>query len=93
MGLNCLLLFFLTSRETAPAKWTGSLLVFGQTALFFYLVHLYLYALIGFGFPQGTGYGLLYVIWLVGLAALYPLCFLYRRFKSKRPLDSIWRFF
>jgi uncharacterized membrane protein len=93
MGLNCLLLYLFVRRETAPARWAGPLLVFGQTALFFYLVHLYLYALIGYAFPQGTGYGWLYVIWLAGLAALYPLCILYRRFKSKKPLDSIWRFF
>ena len=93
MGLNWLLLYLLTKRETAPAKWAGPVLVFGQTALFFYLVHLYLYALIGFAFPQGTGYGLLYVIWFIGLAALCLLCFLYRRFKSKKSIDSIWRFF
>jgi uncharacterized membrane protein len=93
MGLNWLLLYLLTKRETAPAKWAGPVLVFGQTALFFYLFHLYLYALIGFAFPQGTGYGLLYVIWFIGLAALCLLCFLYRRFKSKKSIDSIWRFF
>jgi uncharacterized membrane protein YuzA (DUF378 family) len=93
MGLNFLLLYLLTRRETAPAQWAGPLLVFGQTALFFYLVHLYIYALIGFAFPQGTGYSQLYLIWLVGLATLYPLCFLYKRFKSRKSIDSIWRFF
>lgn len=93
MGLNCLLLYFLTRWETALAKSAKPLLIFGQTALFFYLVHLYVYGFIGFAFPQGTGYGQLYLVWLVGLAALYPLCILYRRFKSKKPLGSIWRFF
>ncbi len=93
VGLNCLLLYFLTKWETALANWTRPLLIFGQTALFFYLVHLYVYAFIGLAFPQGTGYGLLYAIWLAGLAVLYPLCFLYRKFKSQKPLDSIWRFF
>jgi uncharacterized membrane protein len=93
MGLNCLLLYSLTRWETGLEKWARPLLIFGQTALFFYLVHLYVYSLIGLAFPQGTGYGLLYLVWVIGLAALYPLCFLYRKFKGQKPLDSIWRFF
>jgi uncharacterized membrane protein len=93
MGLNCLLLYFLAKWGTGLEKWARPLLVFGQTALFFYIVHLYLFAFIGIAFPRGTGYGLLYVIWFVGLAALYPLCFLYRRFKRKKFPDSIWHFF
>jgi uncharacterized membrane protein len=93
MGLNCLFLYFLAKWETALEKCAKPLVTFGQTALFFYIVHLYLYAFIGIAFPQGTGYGLLYVIWLGGLAVLYPLCFLYRRFKRKKSHDSIWRFF
>jgi len=93
MGLNCLILYSLKKWETTLEKWARPLLIFGQTALFFYIVHLYLFAFIGMAFPQGTGYGLLYVTWLVGLAVLYPLCFLYRRFKRKTSPDSIWRFF
>lgn len=93
MGLNCLILYFLKKWESILEKWAKPLLIFGQTALFFYIVHLYLYAFIGIAFPHGTGYGLLYVIWLGGLAILYPLCFLYRRFKRKKSSDSIWRFF
>lgn len=92
-GLNCIFLYLLAKWETVLKKWAKPLLIFGQTALFFYIIHLYLFAFIGIAFPQGTGYGLLYVIWLVGLAVLYPLCFLYRRFKRKQSPDSIWRFF
>ncbi len=93
MGLNCLLLYFLAKWEAGLEKWGKPLVTFGQTALFFYIVHLYLYAFIGIAFPQGTGYGLLYAIWLGGLAVLYPLCFLYRRFKRRKSPGSIWRFF
>ena len=92
MGLNCLLLHVFKRWEKALEKWARPLLIFGQTALFFYIVHLYFFAFIGIAFPQGTGYGLLYVIWLFGLAALYPLCYLYGRFKRKKPPGSIWRF-
>jgi uncharacterized membrane protein len=92
-GLNGLLLFFSAKFETGLEKRTKPLLVFGQTALFFYITHLYLFAFIGFAFPTGAGYGLLWGIWAGGVAILYPLCRLYRRFKREKSPNSIWRFF
>ena len=69
------------------------LLVFGRTALFFYVVHMYVYALSGFAFPTGTGLASTYLIWLIGLVLLYPLCRWYGGFKQRRAPNSIWRFF
>jgi uncharacterized membrane protein len=70
------------------------LIVFGQTPLFFYLAHLFLYALLGVLFASsGTTLEAMYPLWLLGLAILYPLCWAYGNFKSSRPPDSIWRFF
>lgn len=93
LGLNGLILFFSMKFETSLERRAKPLLVFGQTALFFYITHLYLFAIIGFAFPTGTGYGLLWVIWAGGVAVLYPLCWWYRRFKGKKSSNSIWRFF
>ena len=71
-----------------PLRW---LEVFGATALFFYLAHLYLYFLIGVPFRGGTGYGGLYLGWGAGLVILLPLCARYLAFKRTTTPDSLWR--
>ncbi len=71
------------------------LLVFGRSAFFFYILHLYLFALIGLFFASrgGTGLAAMYPIWIGVLIILYFLCRQYGNFKRKKPVDSIWRFF
>lgn len=93
LGLNSLLLFLSVKFEACLEKQAKPLLVFGQTALFFYFAHLFLFAFIGLVFPTGAGYGWMYLIWVAGVAILYPLCWLYRRFKRGKSPASIWRFF
>jgi hypothetical protein len=74
------------------ARVEAILAVFGGSPLFFYLAHLYLYGLIGLALgPSGTGIPRMYPFWLLGLAILYPLCWLYGRFKHGRGPDSLWR--
>jgi uncharacterized membrane protein len=69
------------------------LVLFGRTALFFYCVHLWVFALLGLLFPTGCSLPTMYAMWLVGLAILYPLCYAYDRFKQRKPTGSAWRFF
>ncbi|MBU1880137.1 MAG: hypothetical protein KJ734_14415 [Chloroflexi bacterium] len=70
------------------------LVVFGQAPLFFYVTHLYLYAGLGQWLAaDGLGIPRMIPYWLLGLALLWPLCWLYGRFKHCRPPDSWWRFF
>jgi uncharacterized membrane protein len=89
-----LLLVYLFSRLDWPEKrWGKPLLVFGRTPLFFYIAHLYLFAIIGFAFPNGTSLGVAYLIWFVGLLVLYPLCQWYGRFKQQTAPNSFWRLF
>ena len=66
--------------------------MFGQSPLFFYLTHLYWYALIGLALdPKGIGIPRMLPYWLLGLVVLYPLCWLYGQFKHGRPPNSLWR--
>jgi uncharacterized membrane protein len=93
LGLDLVLLFLLSKVESQLRKWGQFLLVFGSTALFFYLAHLYLYALVGLAFQNGTSFPLMYLFWILGLAILYPVCLWYKRFKEGKPPESVWRFF
>ena len=91
LGTN-LLLLALFSRLPDLILWP--LAVFGQVPLFFYISHLFLYGFWGRWIdPAGVGIPRMIPVWLLGLLILWPLCWLYGRFKHGRPPDSLWRFF
>src|ERR1043165_890311 len=54
----------------------GPLLVFGQTALFFYLLHVHILkgVAVALGIYRTEGLGAVYLGWLALLALLYPAC-------------------
>jgi uncharacterized membrane protein len=94
LGIVLVCLFLLARVETGLPKWGKPLLVYGRSALLFYILHLYLFGIIGLFFaPQGTGIPLMYIFWLIGLVLLYPVCLWYGKFKSQKPQESLWRFF
>ncbi|HBV20994.1 MAG TPA: hypothetical protein DEF07_04655 [Nitrosomonas sp.] len=68
----------------------GPVLVFGQTALFFYLAHFGVLALLRFVFDRG-GLEMAYLMALLALLILYPVCRIYRAFKWQNP-QSLLRF-
>jgi uncharacterized membrane protein len=92
LGVDLLLLALFSKFDPRLAQ-RNPLMVFGRTALFFYLVHLYLYTLGRFVFAEGGSLGVVYGVWLVGLVVLYPLCQWYGGFKVGTAPDGIWRFF
>jgi len=66
--------------------------VFGQTPLFFYVLHLFLYAGLGHLLaPHGASLLRMYPVWLLGLVILYPLCVWYGRFKRRQSPNSLLR--
>jgi uncharacterized membrane protein len=93
LGINLLVLFLFSKIESMLSHVGQPLLIFGRSALFFYIVHLYLYATIGFAFPKGASYQLMYLFWFIGLLILYPMCLWYGKFKQNKTMESIWKFF
>lgn len=93
LGIDLSLLALLWRGEKILEQWGKPLLVFGRTALFFYILHLYIYALSGLLVPNGVPLGWTCLFWLGGLVLLYFLCSWYARFKARKAPDSIWRMF
>jgi uncharacterized membrane protein len=86
LGLMALLLaLFMRLEARGPANRNGPLLVFGQAALFFYVVHFTaLRALASLTHWRG-GLGLTWVLAALLLVALYVPCRWWRAYKQDRP--------
>jgi len=70
-------------------KLPAPLLVFGQTPLFFYIVHFYLLAAGALLFFREAGsLEQAWLAWAAVLVCLYPLCGWFLRFKQATPIDS-----
>lgn len=93
MGIN-LTFLWVFSKLSARPQFLMPLAVFGRSPLFFYILHLFMYAVLGMLLtPQGTSFPIMYIFWIVGLILLYPLCFFYGRFKAAQPAGSIAKLF
>lgn len=92
LGLGLLLLYVLARLPEAVRSERSPLIVFGQTPLFFFVAHFYLLAICGLLlFREAASLEAAYAVWAAALAALYPVCAWYRRFKLSKPRESFWR--
>lgn len=91
LGLMALILAMLIRLEAlvrvAPNE---PVLLFGQTALFFYLAHFGVLAMLSVFFERG-GLAQAYLIAILVLVILYPICRYYRTIKWRNP-KSLLRF-
>ena len=90
LGLMALILsgFFRYQRNLkGPIRNRNPLLVFGQTAFFFYLIHMHILIFSGLalGMFMQQGLAAAYLAALGVLILLYPVCLWFRRFKARRP--------
>ena len=63
----------------------------GQAALYFFLVHWFVYAAMGSVFRTPGGLPATYLVWIIELVSLYPMCKAYEAFKHRLPAASVWR--
>ncbi|WP_420798220.1 DUF1624 domain-containing protein [Lentisphaera araneosa] len=93
LGLMMVLMALMICVERLiGTRQNGILLVLGQTAMFFYLVHRLV--LVGvanlFDLYQVSDLYTTYIISAVFLAILYPLCIWYRSYKAKNVKKSVY---
>jgi hypothetical protein len=93
LGVNSLLLSALSLKWVERQPLFSIISVYGRTPLFFYVMHLYLYGVMGWLVPAGVAPLPMLLFWLAGLAVLYPLCQRYDSFQRQRPMTSLWRYF
>ncbi len=93
MGLNLLLLGLFARANEKMRSFFYPLVVFGKTPLFFYVVHLFMYAGLGIWLaPQGTSIAAMYPYWLLGLLILFPVCLFYGKLRHRTPANLVLRY-
>ena len=90
LGLDFALLAAIARWRTA---WMSPFEVYGRVPFFFYLAHLWAFGALSWAFPSGTSRLVMYLVWAAVVAALYPACAWYARFKFAKPPTSTWRMF
>jgi predicted acyltransferase len=98
LGVLGILLYLFEQAGPALARWGKPLLVFGQTALFFYVTHMFIYKVLQIMWVGDSGLvrvnlPTMYVGWAAGLLLLFPICLIYGQFKRMTPPGSPWRLF
>jgi uncharacterized membrane protein len=92
LGFDLILLNLFSHAARFLSSVVRPLVTLGQAALYFFLSHWFVYAVLGGAFfPTPGGLPATYLVWIVGLGALYPICRAYEAFKHTMPVASIWR--
>jgi uncharacterized membrane protein len=88
-GVNLVLLSLFGWISRRRAAWVNFLTAFGRAPLFIYVLHLFLYLILGrLLTPHGSSLLPMYALWLLGIAILYPLAVWYSGWKARQPAAS-----
>lgn len=94
LGMNLILLGLFSRANDKLQSFFFPLEIYGRAPLFFYVIHLFLYAALGIWFtPDGTSLPAVYPFWLLGLLLIFPVCLIYGRFKQQPRARRVLRFF
>lgn len=87
IGIILAMLFRLQGRAHGSVRLRNPILVFGQTAFFFYILHIVLLELSAraLNLHMKMGLGTTYLATVAVLVLLYPFCLRYRRYKASHP--------
>jgi uncharacterized membrane protein len=91
LGFDLVMLYAFSRSSRWLATWAHAMVVVGQAALYFFLVHWFLYRALSMAWPTPAGLPQTYLAWGLGLVVLYPVCKAYEAFKHSMPVASVWR--
>jgi len=92
LGVDLVLLGLFSRATRILTTVVRPLVTLGQAALYFFVAHWFIYSVIGGEFfPRPSGLPATYLVWIVGLVLLYPICRAYEIFKHSMPIASVWR--
>ena len=91
LGFDLVVLYLFSRVAPRLATWGRPLVILGQAALFFFLVHWFVYGAMGVALTGPSGLPQTYLAWAIGLALLYPVCKAFEAFKHRLPATSVWR--
>jgi uncharacterized membrane protein len=90
MGLDLLLLRLFHALR--GVRLPRILPAYGRAALFFYVLHLFLFMAMGrLAGRHGVGIDRMFLLWILGLALLYLPCLWYGRMRQRQPSGSLLR--
>jgi hypothetical protein len=95
LGLLCLLLSVMMKLEPIlGVRENGPLLVFGQTAMFYYLLHRFVFDVSAnyFGLHAVGTISTTFAVAIVAVVVLYPVCLWFRKLKAAHP-QSFLKYF